>query len=154
MNADEKYILLAEDDPYVAELVLHVLQRGPNPPHVVHVKDGVDALDFLHARGMYAQRTHGPPAVVLLDVKMPRLDGLELLRELKADPLYRTLPVVMLTSSQDERDIATAYDLGANAYVVKPLEFPRLVEVLAALQRFWLEVNQPRPVTVPAAATP
>lgn len=154
MNAEEKYILLAEDDPFVAELVLHVLQRGDHPPHVVHVKDGVEALDFIHGRGAYAQRTHGPPSVILVDVKMPRLDGLELLRELKSDPTCRALPVVMLTSSQDERDIATAYELGANAYVVKPLEFPRLVEVLTALQRFWLDVNLPRPATTPAAVWP
>lgn len=154
MNPDEKYLLLAEDDPFVAELVLHVLQRGDHPPHVVHVKDGVDALDFLHGRGAYAQRTHGPPAVILLDVKMPRLDGLELLRELKSDSTYRSIPVVMLTSSQDERDITAAYDLGANGYVVKPLEFARLVEVLAVVQRFWLEVNLPRPATTPTPVWP
>jgi CheY-like chemotaxis protein len=143
MHLPEKYILLAEDDPVVAELVLHVLATGPNPPHVVHVHDGVEALDFLCSRGSFADREAGNPTVILLDVKMPRLDGLEVLRHIKTDAGLRTTPVVMLTSSHDEGDIQTSYDLGANAYVVKPVEFQRLVTVLGMLQTFWLEVNQP-----------
>ena len=146
-----KFILLAEDDPVVAELVLHLLRHGETPPHVVHVRDGVEALDFLHLHGAFEHREPGNPAVVVLDVKMPRLDGLEVLRHIKSDHALRAMPVVMLTSSHDERDIRAAYELGANAYVVKPVEFQRLAGMLQTLETFWMEVNTPPPqrVTVP-----
>jgi two-component system response regulator len=140
-----KYILLAEDDACVAELVLHLLARTPAAPRVIHVRDGVEALDFLYARERYEQREPGYPAVVLLDVKMPRLDGLEVLRQIKSDDALRVLPVVMLTSSQDESDIRTSYELGANAYIVKPVEFHRLASLLATFESFWMEINQPPP---------
>ena len=143
MSASEKYILLAEDDPCVAELVLHVLTQQRSPPRVLHVRDGVEALDFLYSRGRYENRAPGNPTVVLLDVKMPRLDGLEVLRHVKTDETLRATPIVMLTSSQDERDVRTSYELGANADVVKPVEFQRLVEVLGTLEAFWVEINHP-----------
>lgn len=143
MNSGGKYILLAEDDPHVAELVLHVLTRQEPAPRIVHVRDGVEALDFLHARDGFANREPGNPTLVLLDLKMPRLDGLEVLRHVKSDETLRGTPVVMLTSSHDERDIRTSYELGANAYVVKPVEFQRLVDVLGTLETFWMEINQP-----------
>jgi CheY-like chemotaxis protein len=145
MRGADKYILLAEDDPVVAELMLHVFDRQPSPPRIVHVRDGVEALAYLHARDGFAHREPGHPALVLLDVKMPRLDGLEVLRHIKTDDQLRATPVVMLTSSHDERDVRTSYELGANAYVVKPLEFHRLVEVLSTLETFWLEINLPPP---------
>src|SRR5687768_13146869 len=116
----EKFMLLAEDDAVVAELVLHTLATLTPAPKVIHVHDGVEALDFLFARGPYAHREPGNPAVVLLDLKMPRLDGLELLRQVKTNEFLKSTPVVMLTSSQDERDVRESYLLGANAYVVKP----------------------------------
>src|SRR3954468_18793258 len=100
MTADDKFILLAEDDPVVAELVLHTFAQHDPAPRIVHVRDGVEALDFLHARGSYEGREPGNPTVVLLDVKMPRLDGLEVLRHVKSDDHLRSTPVVMLTSSQ------------------------------------------------------
>ncbi len=150
MSDSGKYILLAEDDPCVAELVLHVLRHQPSPPRVVHVRDGVEALDFLHARDSFEHREPGNPTVVLLDLKMPRLDGLEVLRHVKSDDTLRGTPVVMLTSSQDERDVRASYELGANAYVVKPVEFQRLVAVLDHLEAFWLEINQPPPERTPA----
>ena len=143
----DKFILLAEDDLVVAELVLHTLSTMSPAPNVVHVRDGVDALDFLHQRGKYARREPGNPAVVLLDMKMPRLDGLEVLRHVKNDELLKSTPVVMLTSSQDERDIRESYQLGANAYVVKPVEFRKFAFVLQQLQTFWLEINHPPPLT-------
>jgi two-component system response regulator len=121
MTAHAKFILLAEDDPCVAELVLHVLERTRPAPHVIHVHDGVEALDFLYGRERFEQREPGNPTVVLLDVKMPRLDGLEVLRHVKADEALRSTPVVMLTSSQDEGYIPTSYELGANAYNYKPV---------------------------------
>ena len=143
MTDPGKFILLAEDDPCVAELVLHVLARQVPPPRVVHVRDGVEALDFLYARDGFSRRAPGNPTVMLLDLKMPRLDGLEVLRHMKSDDALRQTPVVMLTSSHDERDIRASYELGANAYVVKPVEFQRLVEVLSHLEKFWLDINQP-----------
>lgn len=145
MNAHRKFILLAEDDAVVAELVLHTLATITPAPKVVHVRDGVEAMDFLCARGSYAQREPGSPTVVLLDLKMPRLDGLEVLRQVKTHERLRTTPVVMLTSSQDERDITRSYQLGANAYVVKPVEFRKLAFTLQHLESFWLGINQPPP---------
>lgn len=151
MSDSGKFILLAEDDPCVAELVLHVLRRQQSPPRVVHVRDGVEALDFLYARDTFEHREPGNPTVVLLDVKMPRLDGLEVLRHVKTDDALRLTPIIMLTSSQDERDVRTSYALGANAYVVKPVEFQRLVSVLGNLETFWMEINQPPPTPAPMA---
>ena len=154
MSAAEKFILLAEDDPFVAELVLHILGRKEPAPRVVHVADGVEALDFLHSREAYEHRAPGNPTVVVLDVKMPRLDGLEVLRQIKSTEALRATPVVMLTSSHDERDVCMAYEYGANAYIVKPVEFSRMVEVLDTLRAFWLEVNLPPPekAAVPGVA--
>ncbi|PTX92713.1 response regulator [Opitutus sp. ER46] len=145
MHLPGKFILLAEDDPCVAELVLHVLRQQPEPPRIVHVRDGVEALDFLYQRETFQGREPGNPTVVLLDLKMPRIDGLEVLRHVKNDGALRATPVVMLTSSQDERDIRASYELGANAYVVKPVEFRRLVEVLGHLESFWMEINHVPP---------
>jgi CheY-like chemotaxis protein len=140
-----KFILLAEDDAVVAELVLHTLATMTPAPKVVHVRDGVEALDFLTVRGAYAQREPGNPTLVLLDVKMPRLDGLEVLRQVKTNARLKTTPVVMLTSSQDERDVRESYLLGANAYVVKPVEFRRFAFILQHLETFWLGINHPPP---------
>lgn len=148
----QKYILLAEDDLVVAELVQHALAAHKPAPRVVHVRDGVETLDFLYARGAYAHRDLLHPAVVFLDVKMPRLDGLEVLRQIKSDERLKTTPVVMLTSSQDERDVRESYHLGANAYVVKPVEFRRFAAVLRELETFWIRINQPPPVEVPVGA--
>ncbi|MEO5957623.1 MAG: response regulator [Opitutaceae bacterium] len=145
MSAADKYILLAEDDPNVAELVQHALTMDAPAPHIVHVLDGVEALNYLYARGDFAQREPGNPAVVLLDMKMPRLDGLEVLRQIKKDPALKSTPVVMLTSSLDERDVRQSYLLGANAYVVKPIEFHRLIEALKQIEGFWLKSNLPPP---------
>jgi CheY-like chemotaxis protein len=154
MNDLGKYILLAEDDLVVAELVQHALAAQEPAPRVVHVRDGVETLDFLYARGRHIHRDLMPPAVVLLDVKMPRVDGLEVLRQVKGDERLRSVPVVMLTSSQDERDVREAYALGANAYVVKPVEFRRFTAMLRQLETFWLEVNHPPPIDMAVATSP
>jgi CheY-like chemotaxis protein len=145
MTESEKFILLAEDDAVVAELVLHTLASLASPPRVIHVRDGVEALDFLCARGPHEHRTPVNPTVVLLDMKMPRLDGIDVLRHLKSHDRLRTIPVVMLTSSQDERDVKESYRLGANAYVVKPVEFRRFAFILQHLETFWMEINHPPP---------
>jgi CheY-like chemotaxis protein len=153
MTNAQKYILLAEDDPVVAELVQHALAAHKPAPRVVHVRDGVETLDFLYARGNYEHRDLANPAVVLLDIKMPKLDGLEVLRQVKADERLKSTPVVMLTSSQDDRDVRESYQLGANAYVVKPVEFRRFATVLKELETFWLKTNHPPPVELPIGAT-
>lgn len=145
MTPSGKFILLAEDDPVVAELVMHALATASPAPRVVHVKDGVDTLNFLYSREQYVKRAPGRPTVVLLDVKMPRLDGLEVLRQVKADEQLKAMPVVMLTSSQDERDVRESYQLGANAYVVKPVEFRRFLAVLREIESFWMQINHPPP---------
>jgi len=151
MMLDDKYILLAEDDAVVAELVLHTFAQHDPPPRIVHVRDGVETLDFLHARNRFEGRDPGNPTVVLLDVKMPRLDGLEVLRHIKSDEHLRIMPVVMLTSSQDERDVRQSYELGANAYVVKPVEYRQFALVLQHLDAFWLGINHPPPRTLAGA---
>jgi CheY-like chemotaxis protein len=148
MTLSDKFILLAEDDSVVAELMLHTFAKHEPPPRIVHVRDGVEVLDFLHARERFKDREPGNPTMVLLDVKMPRLDGLEVLRHLKSDETLRTTPVVMFTSSQDERDVRRSYELGANAYVVKPLEFRQFAFVLEHIDAFWLGINHPPPHTL------
>lgn len=152
MLPGDKYILLAEDDAVVAELVLHTLATMTPAPKVIHVRDGVEALDFLHAREHYEHRDPGNPAVILLDLKMPRLDGFEVLRQVKSDAQLKMTPIVMLTSSQDDRDLQESYQLGANAYVVKPVEFRKFAFVLQQLETFWLGINLPPPD--PRAAAP
>ena len=145
MSDGGKFILLAEDDAVVAELVLHTFATQTPAPRVIHVRDGVEALNFLYSREQFEHREPGTPAVVLLDVKMPRLDGLEVLRQIKSDEQLKSTPVVMLTSSQDERDIRESYQLGANAYVVKPVEYRKFAFVLQQLETFWLGINHPPP---------
>ncbi|MDO8544841.1 MAG: response regulator [Opitutaceae bacterium] len=145
MSGPEKYILLAEDDAVVAELIMHALGQMDPRPHVVHVRDGVEALDYMYARDQFQDRPPHGPAVMLLDVKMPKLDGIEVLRQIKSDERLKGTPVVMLTSSQDERDVRESYALGANAYVVKPVEFRNFARVLRHLAQFWLQINHPPP---------
>jgi len=153
MSASDKFILLVEDDAVVAELVLHTLATHTPAPRVVHVHDGVEALDFLYARKQYQNRPGGNPTVVLLDLKMPKVDGLEVLRQVKSDQQLKSTPVVMLTSSQDERDVRESYILGVNAYVVKPVEFRRLASMLQQLELFWLGINHPPPERRTSMAT-
>lgn len=142
-----KRILLAEDNVNDVELTLTALQecRLANEVEVVH--DGAEALDYLYRRGSFAGRTTGVPAVVLLDLKMPRVDGLEVLRQIKSDPALRQVPVVMLTSSREERDLVLSYDLGVNAFVVKPVDFAQFVEAIRSLGVFWAIVNESPPLS-------
>lgn len=154
MTPTDKYILLAEDDLVVAELVQHAFATQDSSARIVHVRDGVETLDYLYARARYENRPAGSPAVILLDVKMPRLDGLEVLRQVKADERLKSTPVVMLTSSQDERDVRESYQLGANAYVVKPVEFRLFSQALHEIEEFWLHVNHPPPVDTLVGVSP
>ncbi len=140
-----KRILLVEDSANDVALSLAALEEIHLSNEVVVVRDGQQALDFLRKQGEYSQRTDGNPAVVLLDLKLPKVDGLEVLSQVKGDSELRSIPVVMLTSSREERDLAASYGLGANAYVVKPVAFPDFVAALKELGLFWAVVNQPPP---------
>jgi CheY-like chemotaxis protein len=138
-------ILLVEDDPYDVELTLTALTENHLTNEIVVVRDGAEALDYLRQRGAYASREAGNPAVILLDLKLPKVDGLEVLKRVKSDPDLKTIPVVMLTSSREERDLAESYDSGSNAYVVKPVGFGEFVEAVRELGLFWAVINQPPP---------
>jgi CheY-like chemotaxis protein len=144
---DAKEILLAEDDPKDVELTLAALEEHNLANRVVVARDGVEALDYLYRRGAYASRPPGYPLVVLLDLKMPKVDGLEVLRQVKGDSALKTIPIVVLTSSRQERDIVESYDLGVNAYVVKPVDFDRFVKVIRQLGLFWV-LNNESPASV------
>lgn len=140
-----KRILLVEDNAKDSELTLAALAESHVANDIVVARDGVEALDYLHARGQFAGRPSGLPAVMLLDIKMPRMDGLEVLRHMKEDPQFRKIPVVMLTSSREEPDLAQSYALGVNAYVVKPVDFQQFFDAVKQVGAFWGILNQPPP---------
>ncbi|GAB7129571.1 response regulator [Silvimonas sp. JCM 19000] len=140
-----KPILLVEDNPKDLELTLVALERSQLANDVVVVRDGAEALDYLFRRNEHSDRTEGNPAVILLDLKLPRVDGLEVLKIVRETPDLRSVPVVMLTSSREEPDLARAYELGVNAYVVKPVEFRDFVAAIADLGVFWAVLNEPPP---------
>ncbi len=137
-----KSIILVDDNPKDAELSLEALSRNNLANHVVVLNDGDELLDYLKCRGNYQGRKPDQPAVVLLDIKMPRKDGIEALREIKSDPALRSIPIVMLTSSREEPDLQACYDLGVNAYVVKPVNFKEFVSAVRRLGVFWALVNE------------
>jgi CheY-like chemotaxis protein len=141
--SDLKRILLAEDNPKDVELTLAALGEHNLANEVVVVNDGAEALDYLYRRGKYAMRQEGNPAVVLLDIKMPKVDGLEVLKTIKADPNLQPIPTVILTSSREEKDLVESYQLGVNAYVVKPVDFQEFIKAVSNLGVFWALVNEP-----------
>lgn len=145
---EAKEILLVEDDPRDVELTLAALEEHNLANKVIVTRDGAEALDYLYQRGEYGDRPVGHPLVMLLDLKMPKVDGLEVLRRVKGDPVLKTIPVVVLTSSRQDRDIVESYNLGVNAYVVKPVAFDRFVEMIRQLGLFWILTNEPPPGTV------
>ena len=138
-------ILLVEDDPRDVELTLEALRDQHLAESVVVVSDGEDALDYLYRRGRFQDRVEGFPLVVLLDLKMPKVDGVEVARQLKADPNTRTIPIVVLTSSRESRDLEACYELGVNAYVVKPVQFQGFVEAIRQVGAFWAVLNEVPP---------
>ena len=140
-----KPILLVEDNPKDLELTLVALERSQLANEVVIARDGAEALDYLYAREAFAGRPLGNPAVVLLDLKLPKVDGLEVLAQLKRDDALRSTPVVMLTSSREEQDLLRSYQLGVNAYVVKPVGFKDFLEAIQDLGVFWAVLNEPPP---------
>lgn len=146
-----KPILLVEDDPRDLELTLVALERSQLANEVIIVRDGEAALEYLQRTGAYAGRAEGNPAVVLLDLKLPKVNGLEVLQAVRATEHLRSVPVVMLTSSHEETDVLRSYQLGVNAYVVKPVEFKQFVEAIADLGIFWAVLNEPPPGSLRAA---
>jgi len=135
-------ILLVEDDSGDVRLALEVLRELHMAERCVVVNDGEEAIDFLHARGAYSQRAPGMPRVIVLDLKMPRVDGFEFLEQIKVDPRFKLIPVVVLTSSREERDVQRAYGLGVNSYAVKSINFAEYRERLRTLVKYWADVNE------------
>ena len=149
-----KPILLVEDDKRDLELTLIALERSQLANEVVILRDGAQALDYLRREGDYADRSEGNPAVILLDLKLPKVTGLEVLEAVRGDPALRSVPVVMLTSSREEPDLQRAYGLGVNAYVVKPVEFKEFVSAISDLGIFWAVLNEPPPGSLRLARRP
>ena len=143
--AELKRILLAEDSANDVELTLAALAEYHVANQVDVVRDGAEALDYLYRRGRYTARDNGHPALVLLDLKMPKVTGLEVLKQIKSDPVLKTIPVVMLTSSREEGDLITSYQLGVNAYVVKPVEFGDFMGAVRHIGGFWAVINEAPP---------
>lgn len=141
-------ILLVEDSPHDMTLTSEALKESGLANEMVWARDGREALDYMYREGIFKERPEGNPAVILLDLKMPRVDGLEVLAKLKSDERFRAVPIVMLTSSAEETDIVRSYGLGVNAYVVKPVAFTQFVAALRDLGVFWAILNQPPPGTV------
>jgi two-component system response regulator len=140
----EVEILLVEDNPTDAELCIRALKKNKLANNLVWVKDGAEALDFLFATGAYSDRNvTSPPKVVLLDLHLPKVEGLEVLRRVKTDERTRSIPVVVLTSSREDRDVAESYQLGVNSYISKPVEFDAFAKTVSELGLYWLLVNRP-----------
>lgn len=146
---DAKRILLVEDNMNDVELTLAALEEHRLSNQVDVVRDGVEAIDYLCHRGVYSDCSHGHPVVILLDLKMPKMDGLEVLRRVKTDQGLKNIPIVMLTSSREEQDVVESYKLGVNAYVVKPVAFDDFVAVVKELGLFWVLINEPPPDAPP-----
>ena len=142
---DVKRILLAEDNPNDVELTLCALEEHKLANEVVVVRDGEEALEYLFRRGKFADRPSDQPVLALLDLKMPKVDGLEVLRQMKADETLRTIPTVILTSSREEQDLVNSYRAGVNAYVVKPVDFEQFIQAVKQIGLFWALINEPPP---------
>ena len=155
MTASEPVeILLVEDNPADAELTLHALTRSKLANKIVLVRDGEEALDFLFCRGRFSgRRFEDAPRVVLLDLKLPKVDGLQVLKELKQDPRTKPIPVIVLTTSKEERDMVRSYEYGVNSYIQKPVNFSDFQEVVRQFGMYWLLVNSNAPATAPCAAS-
>ena len=145
--AELRHILLAEDNANDVELTLAALKTNRVLNEVVVTRDGADTLDYLWRRNKYADRRTDNPVLMLLDLKMPKVDGLEVLRQVKSDPQFKSIPTVVLTSSREEQDVVRSYDLGVNAYVVMPVDFHHFVDAVKMIGGFWAVVNEPPPDT-------
>ncbi len=144
MDSGKLDILLVEDNQDDIELALHALRREKLANNIYVARDGEEALDFIFCRGVFAERSFDrPPKLVLLDLKLPKVDGIEVLKQAKSDPRTRTIPIVIMTSSKEERDLAAGYSLGANSYIQKPVDFEKFRETVKSVGLYWLIINQP-----------
>jgi CheY-like chemotaxis protein len=141
-------ILLVEDDPKDVELTLTALEEYNLANEVIVARDGEEALEYLYSRGKFKTRFDGNPSVMLLDLKLPKVDGLEVLKQIKSEEKLRMIPVVVLTSSKEEKDMVASYSLGVNAYVVKPVDFHEFVNAIKELGVFWAVINEPPPGSI------
>jgi CheY-like chemotaxis protein len=148
-----KIILLAEDNPKDVELTLEALSEHNLANHVTVVRDGVEIIEFLRREGKYILRKPGLPAVLLMDIKMPRMDGIEVLRTVRGDPALKLLPIVILTSSREEQDLIKSYELGVNAYVVKPVDFKDFIQAVKEIGVFWAVINEIPPQNILSKGT-
>ena len=140
---NEIEILLVEDNPNDAEMTMRALRKSSMANRIIHLKDGAEALDFIYGKGMFEGRdVKAIPKVILLDLKMPKVDGIEVLRSLKSNDITKSIPVVVLTSSKEDPDIRTCYDLGVNSYIVKPVGFENFLKAISELGFYWLVLNQ------------
>src|ERR1700674_3778736 len=149
MNSGDLDILLVEDNQDDIDLALHALRREKLANRIFVARDGEEALDFLFCRGAFTQRSFDrPPKLVLLDLKLPKVDGMEVLKQVKRDPRTKRIPVVIMTSSKEERDLVAGYNLGANSYIQKPVDFDQFRETVKTIGLYWLVINQPVPISV------
>jgi CheY-like chemotaxis protein len=145
MNTEIKTILLVDDSRNDIELAIAALTEKNLANDIVVAEDGVEALDFLYKRGKFAGYKNGNPAVILLDIKMPRMNGIEVLAHIRSEPEFRLIPVIMVTSSCEEKDLVESYKLGANSYVVKPVDIVQFIDAIKVLGQYWAVINQPPP---------
>jgi len=147
MKAEVKRILIVDDSPKDVELTIAALAEKNLANEVVVAEDGLEALDYLYKRGKFETES-GDPAVILLDIKMPKMNGIEVLKHIRSDPKFRLTPVIMVTSSREERDLVESYKLGANSYVVKPVDITQFIDAIKVLGQYWAVINQPPPLRI------
>ena len=145
MKTEIKTILIVDDSRNDIELAISALSEKNLANEVVIAEDGIEALDFLYKRGKFADHQNGNPVVILLDIKMPRMDGIEVLKHIRLEPRFRLIPVIMVTSSAEEKDLVESYKLGANSYVVKPVDIVQFIDAIKVLGQYWAVINQPPP---------
>lgn len=147
MSIELRRILIVDDSPKDVELTIAALAEKNLANEVIVAEDGVEALDYLYRRGKFANEK-SYPAVILLDIKMPKMDGIEVLRHIRSDPKFKYIPVIMVTSSREEKDLVESYKLGANSYVVKPVDIMQFIDALKVLGQYWAIINEPPPVNI------
>ncbi len=147
MNTDINRILIVDDSPKDIELAIAALAEKNLANEVVVAEDGEEALDYLNKRGKFSSE-QGNPAVILLDIKMPKMDGIEVLKQIRSDPEFKSIPVIMVTSSQEEKDLVESYKLGANSYVAKPVDAIQFIDAINVLGQYWAVINQPLPIRI------